>query len=84
LFGLLEAEEKDDKVLAKEVSELGEKLRTLEEDSRFLKHALLTLKKDRKEGSKILLEIAQNLQKLRHMDNLPVQAQVDPAVAVAS
>ncbi|KAJ8428218.1 hypothetical protein Cgig2_016802 [Carnegiea gigantea] len=76
------AEEKNNKVLAKEVSELGVKLRSLEEDSRFLKHALLTLKKDRKEGSKILMEIAQNLQKLRQMDHLPAQSQKEAQPAV--
>lgn len=57
----------------------------VEDDSRFSKCTLLTLK-DRKEGSKILMEIAQNLQELRQMDHLPAQAQVQAhsAVAVAS
>jgi len=73
-------EGKEEKIL-KEVSEIGQKLRALEEDSRFLKHALHTLQKDRREGSKLLMEIAQNLQKLRQMDN---NEPLPPTIAVAS
>ncbi|KAK6920788.1 GTD-binding domain [Dillenia turbinata] len=46
------------------VSELGERLKALEEDSGFLKHAVLSLHKG-SEGEKLLKDISQQLSKLR-------------------
>ncbi|GAB4845572.1 hypothetical protein Ancab_038977 [Ancistrocladus abbreviatus] len=67
-----------DASIAEEVSQLGEKLRTLEADSRFLQHAFLTLQKGGSEGSKLLTEIADHLQKLWHMQTV----QLEPVVSV--
>ncbi|KAK3031749.1 hypothetical protein RJ639_036629 [Escallonia herrerae] len=51
--------------LTREVSLIRERLRAIEADSGFLKHAAMTLQKGG-EGTKLLTEIAQNLRKLRH------------------
>ncbi|CAN4099339.1 unnamed protein product [Withania somnifera] len=54
--------------LTREVSLIRERLRTIEAESGFLKHAAMTLQSG-DEGSKLLTEIAQHLQKLRHTVN---------------
>ncbi|CAK9184736.1 unnamed protein product [Ilex paraguariensis] len=57
--------------LRRELSLIRERLRAIEAESGFLKHAAMTLQKGG-EGTKILTEIAQHLRKLRHsakMDN---------------
>lgn len=59
----------DNKVtLTREVSLIGERLRSIEAESGFLKHAAMTLQSS-DEGSKLLTEIAQHLQKLRRSVN---------------
>lgn len=58
----------DDKgTLREEVSLIRESLRAIEEDSGFLKHAAMTLRRGA-EGTKLLTEIAEHLRKLRHLD----------------
>ncbi|KAM7475579.1 hypothetical protein LguiB_022822 [Lonicera macranthoides] len=58
----------DDKgILRREVYLIRERLRAIEEDSGFLKHAAMTLQRGA-EGTKLLTEIAQHLRKLRHLD----------------
>lgn len=58
----------DDKgTLRREVYLIRERLRAIEEDSGFLKHAAMTLHRGA-EGTKLLTEIAQHLRKLRHLD----------------
>ncbi|GFP97702.1 hypothetical protein PHJA_001914300 [Phtheirospermum japonicum] len=52
-------------VLTREVSLIRERLRVIEADSGFLKHAAMTLQRG-DEGTKLLTEIAQLLRKLRH------------------
>ncbi|GER53144.1 hypothetical protein STAS_30631 [Striga asiatica] len=60
-----EDEGKDDKAtLTREVSSIKERLRDIETDSGFLKHAAMALQKGDK-GTKLLTEIAQNLRKIR-------------------
>ncbi|KAL3640651.1 hypothetical protein CASFOL_015619 [Castilleja foliolosa] len=56
-------------VLTREVSLIRERLRVIEADSGFLKHAAMTMQRG-DEGTKLLIEIAQFLRKLR----LPVQS----------
>ncbi|KAL7139090.1 hypothetical protein ABFS83_09G027900 [Erythranthe nasuta] len=51
-------------ILTREVSMFRERLRAIEADSGFLKHAAMTLQKGG-EGTKLLSEIAQHLRKLR-------------------
>ncbi|XP_059302576.1 probable myosin-binding protein 5 [Lycium ferocissimum] len=55
-------------LLTREVSLIRERLRAIEAESGFLKHAAMTLQSG-DEGSKLLTEIAQHLQKLRHTAN---------------
>ncbi|KAH0662957.1 hypothetical protein KY290_028899 [Solanum tuberosum] len=54
--------------LTREVSLIRERLRAIEAESGFLKHAAMTLQSG-DEGSKLLTEIAQHLQNLRHTSN---------------
>ncbi|GAB4860679.1 hypothetical protein Ancab_035842 [Ancistrocladus abbreviatus] len=72
--------ERSDASIAEEVSQLGEKLRILEADSRFLRHAFLTLEKGGSEGSKLLTEIKKHLQKLQHMQTM----QLEPVVSCSA
>ncbi|KAK6123440.1 hypothetical protein DH2020_042822 [Rehmannia glutinosa] len=51
-------------ILTREVSLIRERLRAIEADSGFLKHAAMTLQRG-DEGTKLLTEIAQHLRKLR-------------------
>lgn len=53
--------------LTREVSLIRERLRAIEAESGFLKHAAMTLQSG-DEGSKLLTEIAQHLRELRHRD----------------
>ncbi|KAJ8553842.1 hypothetical protein K7X08_024520 [Anisodus acutangulus] len=58
----------DNKVtLTREVSLIRERLRAVEAESGFLKHAAMTLQRGG-EGTKLLTEIAQHLRELRHSD----------------
>ncbi|KAI3454570.1 hypothetical protein Pfo_011233 [Paulownia fortunei] len=52
-------------ILTREVSLIRERLRAIEADSGFLKHAAMTLQRGG-EGTKLLTEIAQHLRNLRH------------------
>ncbi|MCD7461718.1 hypothetical protein HAX54_046878 [Datura stramonium] len=54
--------------LTREVSLIRERLRAIEAESGFLKHAAMTLQSG-DEGSKLLTEISQHLQNLRHTAN---------------
>ncbi|CAN4100457.1 unnamed protein product [Withania somnifera] len=54
--------------LTREVSLIRERIRAIEAESGFLKHAAMTLQSG-DEGSKLLTEIAQHLQNLRHTAN---------------
>lgn len=56
-------------VLKRELSLFRERLRAIEADSGFLKHAAMTLQRGG-EGTKLLTEIAQHLEKLRHPDKM--------------
>lgn len=56
--------------LARELSLIRERLRAIEADSGFLKHAAMTLQKSG-EGTKLLMEIAQHLQNLRYSVKMP-------------
>ncbi|KAK6153355.1 hypothetical protein DH2020_012994 [Rehmannia glutinosa] len=51
--------------LTREVSLIKERLRAIEADSGFLKHAAMTLQRG-EEGTKLLTEIAHHLRKIRH------------------
>lgn len=62
-----------DASVAEEVSQIGEKLRALEADSRFLQHTFLAFEKGGKEGSNLLLEIANHLKKLRNMQIIDLE-----------
>lgn len=66
MIPLLAGSEKNQN-LEKEVFLLGERMRAVEADSSFLKHAAMTLQKGG-EGTKLLTEIAQHLRKLRHSE----------------
>ncbi|CAA0836087.1 Probable myosin-binding protein 6 [Striga hermonthica] len=59
-----EAGNNDKATLTREVSSIKERLRDIETDSCFLKHAAMALQKGDK-GTKLLSEIAQNLRKIR-------------------
>ncbi|KAM1209852.1 hypothetical protein ACFX2I_015416 [Malus domestica] len=52
------------------LSHLSERVKALESDTGFLEHAAKTLEKH-SEGTKLLTEITQNLQKLRHLVMMP-------------
>ncbi|KAF3671186.1 putative polynucleotide 5'-hydroxyl-kinase NOL9-like [Capsicum annuum] len=66
---MIEGRGSENKVaLTREVSLIRERLRAIEAESGFLKHAAMTLQSG-DEGSKLLTEIAQHLQKLRHTGN---------------
>ncbi|GAB2289563.1 hypothetical protein Dimus_023873 [Dionaea muscipula] len=67
-----------DASVAEEVSRIGEKLKALEADSRFLQHSFLMLQKGGREGSELLVEIARHLQKLR---NIQIIQSSEPAAA---
>ncbi|XP_055827341.1 probable myosin-binding protein 5 isoform X2 [Solanum dulcamara] len=54
-------------ILTREVSLLRERLRAVEAESSFLKHAAMTLQRGG-EGTKLLTEIAQHLRELRYTD----------------
>ncbi|XP_019068586.1 probable myosin-binding protein 5 isoform X2 [Solanum lycopersicum] len=54
-------------ILTREVSLLRERLRAVEAESGFLKHAAMTLQRGG-DGTKLLTEIAQHLRELRHRD----------------
>ncbi|KAL6579933.1 hypothetical protein OROMI_007957 [Orobanche minor] len=56
--------------LTREVSSIKERLRAVEVDSSFLKHAAMTLQKEN-EGTKLLTEIAQHLRKIRQSMKSP-------------
>ncbi|GFP79970.1 hypothetical protein PHJA_000140400 [Phtheirospermum japonicum] len=56
--------------LTREVSSIKERLRAVEADSGFLKHAAMTLQKGN-EGTKLLTEIAQHLRKIRQAMKSP-------------
>ncbi|CAI9112443.1 OLC1v1012895C1 [Oldenlandia corymbosa var. corymbosa] len=56
--------------LARELSIIRERLRAIEAESGFLKHAAMTLQKN-SDGTKLLAEIAQHLRKLRYTANVP-------------
>lgn len=60
----------DKPILARELSLIRERLRAIEADSGFLKHAAMTLQKSG-EGSKLLTEIAQHLRNLRYSVKMP-------------
>ena len=57
-------------ILERELSLIRERLRAIEADSGFLKHAAMTLQKSG-EGSKLLTEIAQHLRNLRYSVKMP-------------
>ncbi|CAL5374766.1 unnamed protein product [Camellia sinensis] len=57
-------------ILTREVSLIRKRLRAIEADSGFLKHAATTLQKG-DEGTKLLTEIALHLRKIRHSLKLP-------------
>lgn len=59
-------------ILTKEVSFIKERLKAIEADSGFLKHAAMTLQKGG-EGTKLLTEIALHLRKLRRSLKVPSQ-----------
>ncbi|XP_058179296.1 probable myosin-binding protein 5 isoform X2 [Rhododendron vialii] len=59
-------------ILTKEVSFIRERLKAIEADSGFLKHAAMTLQKGG-EGTKLLTEIALHLRKLRRSLKVPSQ-----------
>ncbi|KAL6524385.1 hypothetical protein OROHE_016056 [Orobanche hederae] len=63
-------------VLTREVSLIRERLRVIEADSGFLKHAAMTLQRG-DEGTKLLTEIAQLLRKLRHPVRSPSEDSTD-------
>ncbi|XP_062025974.1 probable myosin-binding protein 5 [Rosa rugosa] len=56
------------------LSHLSDRVKALESDTGFLEYAAKTLEKH-SEGTKLLTEITQNLQKLRHLVNLPTEEQ---------
>ncbi|XP_011071774.1 probable myosin-binding protein 5 isoform X1 [Sesamum indicum] len=60
-------------MLTREVSMIRERLRAIEAESGFLKHAAMTLQQGG-EGTKLLTEIAQHLRKLRHPVKSPSEA----------
>lgn len=64
------AEHENKTILAREVSLLKERLRAIEADSGFLKHAAMTLQQGG-EGTKLLTEIALHLRKLRQSVKTP-------------
>ncbi|KAL3528281.1 hypothetical protein ACH5RR_007603 [Cinchona calisaya] len=57
--------------LSRELSLIRERLRAIEADSGFLKHAAMTLQKSG-EGTKLLTEIAQHLRNLRYSVKMPM------------
>ncbi|CAI9773754.1 unnamed protein product [Fraxinus pennsylvanica] len=57
-------------ILTQEVSLVRERLRAIETDSGFLKHAAMTLQKGA-EGTRLLTKIAQHLRKVRTADKIP-------------
>ncbi|KAG8379023.1 hypothetical protein BUALT_Bualt07G0045100 [Buddleja alternifolia] len=57
-------------ILTREVSLIRERLRAIEADSGFLKHAAMTLQRG-DEGTKLLTEIAEHLRKLRQPAKSP-------------
>ncbi|KAL6583886.1 hypothetical protein OROMI_003175 [Orobanche minor] len=63
-------------VLTREVSLIRERLRVIEADSGFLKHAAMTLQRG-DEGTKLLTEIAQLLRKLRNPVRSPSEDSTD-------
>ncbi|KAI3464018.1 hypothetical protein Pfo_020681 [Paulownia fortunei] len=64
------ARNKEKVTLTREVSLIKERLRAIEADSGFLKHAAMTLQRGC-EGTKLLTEIAQHLRKIRHSVKSP-------------
>lgn len=56
--------------LTREVSLIRERLRAIEAESGFLKHAAMTLQRDG-EGTKLLTEIAEHLRRLRQSIDSP-------------
>ncbi|KAE9467320.1 hypothetical protein C3L33_00768, partial [Rhododendron williamsianum] len=71
--GPLQEESNENKaILTKEVSFIKERLKAIEADSGFLKHAAMTLQKGG-EGTKLLTEIALHLRKLRRSLKVPSQ-----------
>lgn len=52
------------------LSHLSERVKALESDTGFLEYAAKTLEKH-SEGTQLLTEITQNLQKLRHLVMMP-------------
>lgn len=56
------------------LSHLSDRVKALESDTGFLEYAAKTLEKH-SEGTKLLTEITQNLQKLRHLVMMPTEEQ---------
>ncbi|KAL3655335.1 hypothetical protein CASFOL_001121 [Castilleja foliolosa] len=62
--------------LTREVSSIKERLRAVEADSGFLKHAAMTLQKGN-EGTKLLTEIAEHLRKIRQAMKSPSDDKIE-------
>ncbi|XP_050376450.1 LOW QUALITY PROTEIN: probable myosin-binding protein 5 [Argentina anserina] len=56
------------------LSHLSDRVKALESDTGFLEYAAKTLEQH-SEGTKLLTEVTQNLQKLRHLVNMPMEEQ---------
>ncbi|KAJ8559887.1 hypothetical protein K7X08_003945 [Anisodus acutangulus] len=65
---MIEERGNENKVLTRQVLLIRERLRAIEAESGFLKHAAMTLQSG-DVGNKLLTEIAKHLQKLRHTAN---------------
>ncbi|XP_074381617.1 uncharacterized protein LOC141723659 [Apium graveolens] len=63
-------------VLNREMSLFWERLRAIEADSEFLKHAAMTLQRG-SEGTKLLTQIAQQLEKLRQAEKIEKRTATD-------
>lgn len=59
-------------VLKREMSQLRKRLEGIENDREFLKHAFQSLQKG-DEGTQLLMEIAQHLRELRHVEEMTVE-----------
>lgn len=63
-------------VLNREMSLFRERLRAIEADSGFLKHAAMTLQRG-SEGTKLLTQIAQHLEKIRQAEKIEKRMATD-------
>lgn len=70
------AEIENKAVLKREMSLFRERLRAIEADNGFLKHAAMTLNRG-SEGTKLLSQIAQHLEKLRQAEKTEKRIDTD-------